>query len=214
MNAVVMPLARAAGARPLRVLDAGAGNGWLCYRLTRLGHDAVALDLRDDDIDGLGAAAGYRDELERMFASVAAAFETLPIRSRIFDIVVFNASLHYAQTLHAVLSEAVRVTTSGGRLVILDSPFYAVESDGVAMVTEKHAQAVARFGERAGDLLGLPFIEFLTRQRLHDASVGLPLQWRRHRVRYPLWYEARPLIARLRRRRAPSRFDVWEATVS
>lgn len=213
VDRVVTPQARAAGARALRLLDAGAGNGWLCYRLTRLGHDAVALDIRDDDVDGLGAAAGYRDELEPMFASVAAGFEQLPIRSGIFDIVVFNASLHYAQSLDSVLAEAVRVTHPGGRIVVLDSPFYADEFDGAAMAAEKRAQADVRFGERAGDLLGLPFIEFLTLQRLEDASAAPRLRWRRHRVRYPLWYEARPLIARLRRRRAPSRFDVWEAIV-
>ena len=46
------------------------------------------------------------------------------------------------------------------------------------------------------------------------ASRGLGLAWRRHRVRYPLWYELRPLVARLRGRRAPSRFDLWEATVA
>ena len=37
--------------------------------------------------------------------------------------------------------------------------------------------------------------------------------WRRHRVLYPLWYELRPLVARLKRRRRPSRFDLWTARV-
>jgi hypothetical protein len=37
--------------------------------------------------------------------------------------------------------------------------------------------------------------------------------WRRHRVRYPLWYELRPLAAALRGARKPSRFDVWTAQV-
>ena len=211
VKAVVIPHARAVGARPLRVLDAGAGNGWLSYRVTRMGHEAVALDIRDDDVDGLGAAAGYHEETAPMFTRVVGGFEVLPVRTDAFDIVVFNASLHYAQSLSTVLEEAVRAVRPGGRIVVLDSPFYATESDGAAMAAEKRAQADVRFGARADDLLGLPFIEFLTRERLENASAGLPLHWRRHRVRYPLWYEARPLIARLRRRRSPSRFDVWEA---
>src|SRR5262244_414927 len=41
-------------ARPLRLLDLGAGNGWLSYRAALAGISAMAVDTRDDDIDGLG----------------------------------------------------------------------------------------------------------------------------------------------------------------
>ena len=47
VHGVVEPLARRVG-RPLRVLDLGAGNGWLCYRMVASGHHAVALDVRTD----------------------------------------------------------------------------------------------------------------------------------------------------------------------
>ena len=79
------------------------------------------------------------------------------------------------------------------------------------MVAEKHAAAAQRFGDRAGSLLGLPFIEFLTVERLAEVSAPLGLVWRRTRVRYPLWYEMRPFEALVRGRRAPSRFDLWTA---
>jgi hypothetical protein len=81
------------------------------------------------------------------------------------------------------------------------------------MVSEKRREAVRRFGDRAEALTSLPFIEYLTRGRLSDASGPLGLRWRRYRVRYPLAYEARPLVAFLKRRRAPSRFDLWVTTV-
>jgi hypothetical protein len=81
------------------------------------------------------------------------------------------------------------------------------------MVAEKHSHAAARFGEHADALVALPFIEYLTRERLDEASAPHGLRWRRHRVRYPLSYELRPLIALLRRLRTPSRFDLWECTV-
>jgi hypothetical protein len=80
------------------------------------------------------------------------------------------------------------------------------------MVAEKRASAALRFGDRADALLGLPFVEYLTRDRLREAS-GPGLAWRRHRVIYPLRYELRPLLARLRGQRPPSRFDLWECTV-
>ncbi len=77
------------------------------------------------------------------------------------------------------------------------------------MVAEKHAAARARFGDRAESLLGLPFIEYLTAERLAAGSPGLV--WKRRRVAYPLWYELRPIAALLRGKRTPSRFDLWTA---
>ncbi|HET8655252.1 MAG TPA: class I SAM-dependent methyltransferase [Longimicrobiaceae bacterium] len=209
---VLAPMAAGCGA-PLRILDLGAGNGWLCRRAALAGHRAVALDLRDDHVDGLGAAAAYLESGPSLFHRVAASFDAIPLRARSFDVAIFNASLHYALDLAGVLREAARATRSGGRLVVLDSPFYDAEADGTAMVAEKRATATERFGDRAEALLALPFVEFLTRERLEAASDGLGLRWRRHRVRYPLWYELRPLAARLRRRRVPSRFDLWESSV-
>jgi len=211
---VLEPLARARG-RPLDLLDLGAGNGWLCSRAARAGHHPVALDIRSDEVDGLGAARWYLEAESggKRFGRVAASFEALPLADAGFDVVVFNAALHYAPDLGRTLAEARRALRAGGRLVILDSPFYRRVVDGEAMVAEKHREAAARFGPRAEALLALPFIEYLTAGRLREASAGLGLEWRRHRVRYPLWYEIRPLVARLRRRRPPSRFDLWEGAV-
>jgi SAM-dependent methyltransferase len=207
----VLRPAAAEVAHPLRLLDLGAGSGWLCWRAARAGCDATAIDLRDDAVDGLGAAAAYLREPRGRFGRVVASFDALPLRASCVDVALFNAALHYATDLDAVLREARRVVRSGGRVVVLDSPFYTSDASGAAMVAEKHRDAAARFGERAGALLALPFVEYLTRQRLRDASDGLT--WRRHRVRYPLWYELRPIAAWLRRRRAPSRFDLWECRV-
>ena len=212
MRLVVRPLAARHG-RALRILDLGAGNGWLCRRAALAGHRAVALDLREDAVDGLGAASHLLASHPGLFHRVAASFDRLPFAPRAFDLAVFNASLHYAFDLGAVIGEAAGAVRAGGQLVILDSPFYPNDDAGSAMVAEKHASAEARFGERAEALLSLPFIEFLTRGRLREASLGRGMVWRRHRVRYPLWYELRPIAARLRGRRPPSRFDLWVSTV-
>jgi SAM-dependent methyltransferase len=199
-------------AGPLRVLDLGSGNGWLCYRLAQRGHACVALDWRRDTVDGLGAGAPYRDHLPSSFARVAASFDAVPLRP-VFDVVVFNAAIHYATSLDTTMAEAVRVTRPGGQLVILDSPFYTSGGEGERMVAEKRAAAARDWGPRAETLLALPVIEYLTPGRLAAASTTHGLAWRRHRVRYPWWYEVRPLVARLRGRRPPSRFDLWETVV-
>jgi SAM-dependent methyltransferase len=194
-------------AAPLRVLDLGAGNGWLAHRAAVGGAESLALDLRDDDVDGLGAAPD-----ESPIACVTGSFEAIPVRDDVFDIVVFNASLHYAEDLSRALREARRVARVGGSVVVLDSPFYRSAEHGEAMLSEKRRDAERRFGTRARALLALAFVEYLTRERLseasHDARLG---PWRKHRVRYPLWYELRGLRARLRGDRPPSRFDMWES---
>jgi SAM-dependent methyltransferase len=209
IRAVVEPHARRVAPARLRVLDAGAGNGWLCRRLAMLGHAPTALDLRTDAVDGLGAAMGYAATLPRLFPRVAASFDALPLGDGAFDLVVFNASLHYAVELERVLAEAVRVLAPGGAVTLLDSPFYRTRAAGDAMVAEKRAGSQALFGGRARALMALPSVEYLTRDRLVEASRTAGLAWRRLRVRYPLWYELRPLKAALARRRPPSRFDLW-----
>lgn len=205
---VVVPRERMS--QRLRVLDLGAGNGWLCFRLHGRGHEAIALDWRDDRVDGLGAARELDGSSEPPFPRVVGSFESLPFTAHRCDLVVFNASLHYATDLRAALSEAVRVLAPNGAIAVLDSPFYRFERDGEAMVSEKRTGSTLPMEDLRADLLALPSIEYLTRERLDAASSGLHLAWRRHRVRYPLAYELRPLLARLRGRRAPSRFDVWE----
>jgi ubiquinone/menaquinone biosynthesis C-methylase UbiE len=196
---------------PINVLDAGAGNGWLCHRMAEMGNRAVALDIRDDDVDGLGAAEDFLVDAPEQFKCVRASFDDLPFGNRCFDITIFNASLHYAADLRRVLAEAVRVTRRGGVLTILDSPFYANEENGKAMVAEKLQSGSKHFGASADLLLSQNFVEYLTRARLAGASCDL--SWSCHRVRYPLWYEMRPLVARLKRKRRPSRFDLWTARV-
>jgi ubiquinone/menaquinone biosynthesis C-methylase UbiE len=194
----------------LRVLDLGAGNGWLAHRATIAGAEALALDLRDDNVDGLGAAPS-----ESPIARVVGSFEAIPLCDASFDVVVFNASLHYAEDLRRALAEARRVVRPGGRIVVLDSPFYTSTEHGEAMLRAKREDAERRFGARAEALMALAFVEYLTRERLAEASGGLGLApWRRYRVLYPLWYELRAIRAALRGERPPSRFDVWEAVAA
>ncbi len=196
-------------APPSDILDLGAGNGWLCHRAARRGHHCIALDMRDDHVDGLGAAKEFLVEEPGLFRCVTGSFEELPFASESFDVTLFNASLHYAQDLRRALLEAIRVTRRGGILAILDSPFYRSADDGEAMVTEKKSLGKASFGAQADLLLSQDFIEYLTPERL---SAAVPaLVWSRKRVRYPLWYELRPFLAWLKGGRRPSRFDLWIA---
>lgn len=114
---------------PARALDLGAGNGWVAHRLASFGHGVVAVDLIDDEVDGLGACRHYPVE----FPAVQADFHALPFEPAQFDLVVFGASLHYARDPEKALAEARRMLGAAGAIVIMDSPVVAVPRMSEAM---------------------------------------------------------------------------------
>ena len=118
VRTILKERAKEVASRPVTILDLGAGSGWLCYRVVRAGHRAIAMDIRTDAIDGLAAGKAYHSHLPRRFSRVAASFDGIPLAAASVDIAVFNASLHYTLNLVAVIREACRVVTSGGRIAI------------------------------------------------------------------------------------------------
>jgi SAM-dependent methyltransferase len=100
-----------------RVLDVGAGNGWLARRLAG-SHRVTAVDV-DAGPTGLGALD------DRRVARVCGELESLPFTGGRFDAAVAAASLHYAVDLRRALGELGRVLRAGGLLVVADSPLYA-----------------------------------------------------------------------------------------
>jgi SAM-dependent methyltransferase/uncharacterized protein YbaR (Trm112 family) len=188
----------------LRVIDVGAGVGWMSNRLTLLGHDAHAVDLTVDRVDGLGAARHYETEL----ACFQAEMDALPFADRSADLVVFNASFHYSCDARRTMAEAVRVVAPEGRIVIVDSPIYRHRSSGESMVHERHVDFERRFGIRSDSL---PSIGFLTPEMLDDLGQSVGWVWERHRPWYGWAWAMKPWKARVLRRREPSRFELLVA---
>lgn len=189
-----------------RVLDLGAGVGWLSRRLVEHGCRAVAVDLLDDPLDGLGAARHY--QAATPFPVYQAEFDRLPFADAQFDLAVFNASFHYSTDYRRTLQEVRRVLTWQGRAVILDTPVYSRAQDGEAMVAERHAQFEQRYGTRSDSVQS---IEFLDERMLRDLARDLNLSWRIEKPWYGLPWHLRPWKARLRGARRPSRFWILEA---
>lgn len=187
--------------RRLRILDAGAGNGWLSYRLSRLGHALLAIDLRLDDADGLGAYTHYGDE--GCFTRAQATFEQIPLLDDQLDLVIFGGSIHYATNLEETLREALRVLRRDGKIVILDSPVYGQSRSGEQMVAELQQQ-LAR--DHDIDATILPHENYLTPERLHCLGTELGIHWRLKEPFYGLRWALAPWLARLRGRRQPARF--------
>jgi SAM-dependent methyltransferase len=196
--------------RPLRILDLGAGNGWLSYRLSLMGHSPVAVDLQTGPRDGLGAAHHYATHLKTMFPLVEASLDHLPFEDQTFDLAIFNASFHYSEDFEKTLAEAVRCTRRGGAVAIADTPWYQHESSGLEMVEEKHKNFQARFGFPSNSLASM---EFLTPPRLQSLAAALGIRWRTIKPFYGLRWALRPLRAKLQKRRTPSRFHIFVAEV-
>jgi SAM-dependent methyltransferase len=189
---------------PARILDAGAGSGWLSHRLTCLGHSAVAVDRLDDEADGLGACRHY----PVVFPVVQADFDALPFEASQFDVAVMNASLHYAPDPSATLMEVRRTVAPGGALVVLDSPIFVDDRDGRAMVEDQDRALSA-----ACDLTTVvrPGPGFLTLDVLDRAAARLGMRGRFYGSSGTLSWRLRCQVARLRLGRRPARFGVWVA---
>ena len=188
------------------VLDIGAGNGWLSYRLAQMGMCPVAVDLLANDMDGLGAANHYDEHLSRPFLRVRAESNRLPFCDAQFDAAIFNASLHYAESYEQTLREALRCLKIGGTLIIADSPWYSCEESGKQMLTERRSRFFSRFGTFSDSIRSQ---EFLTDDRLNQLERSLDLHWERHTPFYGLRWSLRPLLAKLNHRREPSTFRIY-----
>jgi SAM-dependent methyltransferase len=200
---VLKPLAPGA-----KILDLGAGNGWMSYRLALAGFRPVAADLLTNGQDGLAAASHYHKHLDRQFPRFQAEMTRLPFQGEQFDAVIFNASFHYSDDYEASLREVLRCLRIGGMVIISDTPWYSRTESGRQMIAERHAAFLQRFGTASDSI---PSLEFLTNERLHTLERQLSIRWTIHKPQYGLKWALRPLFARLRRRREPSRFRIYTA---
>lgn len=191
-----------------KVLDLGAGNCWFSYRLALAGFRPVAVDLITNDYDGLGAASHFERHLPSLFQRFQAELACLPFEDDQFDVAIFNASFHYAEDSLRAFGEALRCVKPGGLIVIADTPWYSKDESGRAMVAERRAAFLQRYGTASDSMQSL---EYLTDQRLDAIAEKLSIEWRILSPRYGWSWRMRPLIAKFLGRREPSRFRVYVA---
>jgi SAM-dependent methyltransferase len=192
----------------MHILDLGAGNGWLSYRLALRGHSPVAVDLLTSNRDGLGAAIHFCKSLTSLFPRVQAELDNLPFEDSQFDVAIFNASFHYSENFQKTLAEAIRCLKSGGCIIIADTPWYSREESGERMLMERRSDFKERFGFPSDAIESL---EFVTSERLRKLERQFGLQWKVYSPFYGMRWALRPLLARLHNRREPSRFRIYVA---
>jgi len=196
--------------RGLDVLDIGAGNGWMSFRLALKGHRPILVDLLDNAQDGLGAARHYFPHLPRPLPCIQAEMDRLPFGSRQFDLAVFNASFHYSENYERTLRETLRCLRPPGHVIILDSAFYNRDESGRRMVQERQAAFEKRFGFASDSIASR---EYLTQGTLDELARALSVSWRVLKPWYGIGWALRPFRARLVGRREPSKFFILWAAV-
>ena|SRR5579863_4924443 len=199
----VLPKVESTDSSTCHVLDIGAGNGWLSYRLAERGYFPTAVDLLDNDVDGLGAARHYLADSARPFPRFQAEMDRLPFDSGQFDVAIFNASFHYSSDYERTLGEVLRCLRRPGIVVVADSPFYWREESGERMLEERRATFEKQFGVRSDSNHNR---EYLTQKTLNELAERLAIQWNVGKPWYGLGWALRPVKARLLRRREPSKF--------
>jgi ArsR family transcriptional regulator len=103
---------------PLEVADLGCGEGYLTIEAGRFAKRVIAVDRSDAVLTRARALArrrrGTNIEWKR------GELEQLPLRDNSVDVALLSQALHHAQNPVRAVAEAVRVTTPGGRLLVLD----------------------------------------------------------------------------------------------
>lgn len=206
----VLPRLAAAHPAGLDVLDLGAGNGWMSYRLALRRHRPVAIDLLTNDQDGLAAAAHFSRMLPDLFPRFQAELDRLPFLNCQFDVAIFNASFHYSENYEGTLGEAIRCLRPGGTVIIADTAWYCHDESGRAMVAERRDSFIARYGFASNSIGSL---EYLTDDRLRDLERRFGIHWKVLSPFYGVRWALRPLMAKLSGRREPSSFRIYMAEV-
>lgn len=186
------------------VLDLGAGNGWLSNRLAEAGCRPVAVDVLDDERDGLGACRHYATPFPR----VQADFDDLPFAPRQFDAVVFNGSLHYSPNVAATLSRAGTLLAPGGLVAVVDSPAFLSEAHGNQMCARNRERFRREYGVASPEQPGEGYV---TLARLDAGAAALGLEPHFFESRGPLRWAAGRFITRVRHGLVPPKFGVWMA---
>jgi SAM-dependent methyltransferase len=103
---------------PLRVADLGCGEGYLTIEASRWAAQVVAVD-RSEAVLKRARALATRRRVRNVIWK-RGELERLPLRDDSVDVALLSQALHHAKNPARALSEAARIVTPGGRVLVLD----------------------------------------------------------------------------------------------
>ncbi|ASJ16112.1 hypothetical protein A3L04_02975 [Thermococcus chitonophagus] len=101
----------------MKILDVGTGTGFLAMRLAELGHEVTGIDISENMIE-IAKKKAQKANLQIKF--IVGDAESLPFRDEKFDGVICRHVLWTLPNPEKALLEFLRVTKSGGKIVIIE----------------------------------------------------------------------------------------------
>jgi SAM-dependent methyltransferase len=103
---------------PLTVADLGCGEGYLTIEAARWASRVIAVD-RSELVLKRARALARRRRVSNVIWKKG-ELEKLPIPDAAVDVAMLSQALHHARTPAAAVAEACRITSPGGRVLVLD----------------------------------------------------------------------------------------------
>jgi len=103
---------------PLRVADLGCGDGYLTIEASRWAARVIAIDRSRPVLERAMALAKRRGV--RNITWRQGGIERVPLRDGSVDVAILSQALHHAEDPERALSEAVRIVSPGGHVLVLD----------------------------------------------------------------------------------------------
>lgn len=117
--------------RPLRIMDAGCGNGWLSGAMASIDRtQVIGFDVNLPEIEQAKRVFEQKGNLNFVFGSLHTAM-LLDLK---FDIIVFSASIQYFPSLEKTLNDALSLLAPKGEIHIIDTHFYKHEQLDAAVL--------------------------------------------------------------------------------
>ena len=129
---------------PLRVADLGCGDGYLTIEASRWASRVIAIDRSRPVLERAMALAKRRGV--RNITWRQGGIERVPLRDASVDVAILSQALHHAQDPERALSEAARIVSPGGHVLVLDLREHDQE-----WVTERLGDRWHGFSEEALD---------------------------------------------------------------
>lgn len=169
--------------RGRRVLDVGAGNGYVLSRYRRAGAEVLGVDLSMTGIR-LCRQRFALEGLEGTFLQANA--ESLPFRDASFDCVCSMGVVHHTPDPVAALAEFHRVLRAGGRLILMvyhrDSALYRLRFAACRLLLGRDVQQLVNQVDGVANPLGRVYARGELARMLDrfvdiELSVGLLQPW-------------------------------------
>jgi SAM-dependent methyltransferase len=108
-------------AKPLRILEAGCGNGWLSARLSAIRNTSVTgSDINGTELSQAKKVFSGKSNLDFVQEDIRNPF----FDTRKYDIIIFAASVQYFASFEKLIQRALSLLEPGGEIHILDTFLY------------------------------------------------------------------------------------------